>query len=61
MNGLSREESERRALRPVPSVAAGARSPSIPRRSSLVAYLEEVVQPALFEKLDAAFPEFGWR
>ena len=61
MNGLSRDQSERRALRPVPSVAAGARSPSIPRRSSLVAYLEEVVQPALFEKLDAAFPEFGWR
>ena len=30
-------------------------------RPSLVAYLEEVVQPALFEKLDAAFPEFGWR
>lgn len=30
-------------------------------RPSLVKYLEEVVQPALFEKLDAAFPEFGWR
>jgi DNA primase len=30
-------------------------------RRSLVAHLEEVVQPALFEKLDAAFPEFGWR
>jgi hypothetical protein len=28
---------------------------------SLAAYLEEVVQPALFEKLDAVFPEFGWR
>jgi len=28
---------------------------------SLVAYLEEVVQPALFEKLDLAFPEFAWR
>jgi hypothetical protein len=32
-----------------------------PERSSLVVYLEEVVQPALFEKLDVAFPEFGWR
>lgn len=31
------------------------------QRPSLVEYLEEVVQPALFEKLDAAFPEFGWR
>jgi len=30
-------------------------------RPSLVEYLEEVVQPVLFEKLDAAFPEFGWR
>jgi len=30
-------------------------------RPSLVDYLEEVVQPALFEKLDAAFPDFGWR
>ena len=29
--------------------------------ASIVAYLERVVQPALFEKLDAAFPEFGWR
>jgi len=30
-------------------------------RPSLVEYLQEVVQPVLFEKLDAAFPEFGWR
>jgi hypothetical protein len=29
--------------------------------ASVVAYLEAVVQPALFEKLDAAFPEFGWQ
>lgn len=29
--------------------------------SSLVTYLEEIVHPALFEKLDLAFPEFGWR
>ena len=29
--------------------------------SSLVRYLENAVQPALFDKLDLAFPEFCWK
>ncbi len=28
---------------------------------SLVRCLENAVQPALFHKLDVAFPEFGWK
>ena len=29
--------------------------------TSLVEFLESEVQPALFDKLDVAFPEFGWK
>ncbi len=31
------------------------------RQRDLGAYLDEEVYPALYERLDAAFPEFGWR
>lgn len=61
MNGLFRDKQQHRAVRPAPRVPAEGRFASSPHRPSLVAYLEKVVQPALFEKLDAAFPEFGWR